>query len=1103
MFKKLFILTILVSVTTFAQFKRQYNYLFPSNPLDTLGAKELRANGKSVDSVLFKLREGAFLSDTNKQLLKSDSTIFTSVYQNSLKLNITDTTNKWQPKGTYLVPSDSVLMRNYSNLLYQPIGTYLVPSDTNYIDTQLGLMALKSTTLSAGTGISATGLGDLSTNRTINVDTTFLVTKWDTLLFTHLNSFSSLATGLTYTNTTGAFSLTSGYVIPTTTEETNWATAYTRSGLLCNDSTNWNSAYTYRVTSANLPISLSSNVLSLDTTSTGVATRYTLRDTAYAIRTTLNLKIPYSDTTSVIANQWRLGGYVPITRTLTVGYGINTIGDLSANRTISGDTTNAQATTTRTGYLLYTNFNTFNLAATRAGLLVADSTNWNTAYTDRLKWDGGATGLVAATGRTSLELKSMALSDSTWDWMKKSDTTSLSNRINAKEPTITAGTTAQYWRGDKSWQTLNYSAVGLGSISLCDSVLFGAKYYARGDTTSVLASKNFLTNQYSPIGHTQGISTITALQDSLTVKLNRGEATTLLALKINYSDTTSTIANQWRLNAYTPITRTLSAGVGISSTGLGDLSTNRTINIDTTTVMASKSFVSNQYQVKGTYLVPNDSTLNRTWSNLLYSPIVGSNSIVTTGVLNAGSITSGFGSIDIGTDALGCGAITSTGVVTASSATFSDTNSTSLGSEIVSDPGFDTGTGWTLDASSGTAISGSQLTCIRNANLGYADQTLSLSANTAYLITYVVVSQTGNETSLRDQLSNNIFYFSKSAGTYYYVYTPTINITKIRIVGAANPSTSVLSSFSIKPVGGNVVVRGIITGGGTTGIKVDASGNTTFAGTINSGAITSSGNVAVNGGSITSTASTLNLGVSGNRINIGGYLDVDTVLNSVNALILNDSVNITKTLNVTGDITGSANLITNRALVTDVIASDTVKGATVISTGSIIGSQISTTTSISANADTYGAYHQLTFNEIDNEGNYIGAAGFFSAQGSAKTAGKICGIYSTATQVGGSPTYAIYANGETGVLAICGYSLDGGGVRGESEFQGLMGISTNGVGTYTSSTHGDALYAVTVDGNAGKFDGKVVMYNIPVDSTGLATGTLWLKTTDGTVHRKW
>lgn len=33
-----------------------------------------------------------------------------------------------------------------------------------------------------------------------------------------------------------------------------------------------------------------------------------------------------------------------------------------------------------------------------------------------------------------------------------------------KEPTITAGTTAQYWRGDKSWQTLNKAAVGLTSV---------------------------------------------------------------------------------------------------------------------------------------------------------------------------------------------------------------------------------------------------------------------------------------------------------------------------------------------------------------------------------------------------------------------------------------------------------------------------------------------------------------------------------------------------------------------------------------------------------------------------------------------------------------
>ncbi len=41
-------------------------------------------------------------------------------------------------------------------------------------------------------------------------------------------------------------------------------------------------------------------------------------------------------------------------------------------------------------------------ASNTLGVITDNSTNWDTAFTDRLKWDGGATGLVAATGRTSL-----------------------------------------------------------------------------------------------------------------------------------------------------------------------------------------------------------------------------------------------------------------------------------------------------------------------------------------------------------------------------------------------------------------------------------------------------------------------------------------------------------------------------------------------------------------------------------------------------------------------------------------------------------------------------------------------------------------------------
>jgi hypothetical protein len=44
------------------------------------------------------------------------------------------------------------------------------------------------------------------------------------------------------------------------------------------------------------------------------------------------------------------------------------------------------------------------------------------------------------------------------------DVTGLVSALNAKEATITAGTTFQYYRGDKTWQTLDKNAVGLNNV---------------------------------------------------------------------------------------------------------------------------------------------------------------------------------------------------------------------------------------------------------------------------------------------------------------------------------------------------------------------------------------------------------------------------------------------------------------------------------------------------------------------------------------------------------------------------------------------------------------------------------------------------------------
>lgn len=76
--------------------------------------------------------------------------------------------------------------------------------------------------------------------------------------------------------------------------------------------------------------------------------------------------------------------------------------------------------------------------------------------------------IVLCTSRTSDALTVTRAQEGTtavaWE-----DATRIENRVTAGtmaafEPGITAGTTEQYLRGDKSWQSLNKSAVGLGNV---------------------------------------------------------------------------------------------------------------------------------------------------------------------------------------------------------------------------------------------------------------------------------------------------------------------------------------------------------------------------------------------------------------------------------------------------------------------------------------------------------------------------------------------------------------------------------------------------------------------------------------------------------------
>jgi len=100
--------------------------------------------------------------------------------------------------------------------------------------------------------------------------------------------------------------------------------------------------------------------------------------------------------------------------TITQQSGIMAGTGLTAINSLTGAVQTLTTGTTGTDFAISSSgtTHTFNLptaSASNTGKL--SSTDWstfNTAYTDRLKWDGGATGLVAATGRTSLGLGTFA-----------------------------------------------------------------------------------------------------------------------------------------------------------------------------------------------------------------------------------------------------------------------------------------------------------------------------------------------------------------------------------------------------------------------------------------------------------------------------------------------------------------------------------------------------------------------------------------------------------------------------------------------------------------------------------------------------------------------
>lgn len=84
----------------------------------------------------------------------------------------------------------------------------------------------------------------------------------------------------------------------------------------------------------------------------------------------------------------------------------------------------------------------------------------------------------------------------------KASTSSVTSALSGKENTITPGTTAQYWRGDKTWQTLptggsgTVTSVGLTSSDLTVS---GSPVTTSGNITANLSTTGVSADTYSGV----------------------------------------------------------------------------------------------------------------------------------------------------------------------------------------------------------------------------------------------------------------------------------------------------------------------------------------------------------------------------------------------------------------------------------------------------------------------------------------------------------------------------------------------------------------------------------------------------------------------------
>jgi len=125
------------------------------------------------------------------------------------------------------------------------------------------------------------------------------------------------------------------------------------------------------------------------------------------------------------------------------------------------------ATSSQNGYLTSADWTTFNNKADAlpgggtAGTFLRGDNTWSVINTDNVSELAGATNKFFTDARAQSAVVVQVLSSI--DTTHSPSSSAVITQLGFKENTIAPGTTSQYWRGDKSWQTLNTDSVPEGT----------------------------------------------------------------------------------------------------------------------------------------------------------------------------------------------------------------------------------------------------------------------------------------------------------------------------------------------------------------------------------------------------------------------------------------------------------------------------------------------------------------------------------------------------------------------------------------------------------------------------------------------------------------